>query len=220
MVDIVFPSNRHVFASTLEEMHRQRYRVLVEGAGWNIPGIKQGYDKDAFDTDETVYLLEIDPQSKDLLASVRFNPTTKPHMMTEVFRHQCEGDVPTGNTIWEGSRYVFEKARMDTETFARTRIIMGIAMTEFCLSQGIKQMTWLTHPTLYRGAQNWWNVRALGAPQYYDSDRAEYVAAISDMTMEARNKLRAVISEDGPVLFKREPLHLVTERPEPSPLAA
>lgn len=216
MVDIVFPNNRYIFASILGEMHRQRYRVLVEGAGWNIPGIEKGYDKDDFDTNDTVYLLEIDQHSKQLLASVRFNPTTKPHMMTDVFRHQCDGDVPAGDTIWEGSRYVFERSRMDAETFARTRIIMGIAMTEFCLSQGIKQMTWLTHPTFYAAAQKWWHVRALGPPQYYDSDRAEYVAAISDMTMEARDKLRAAIGEDGPVLFKREPLHF----DEHSPLAA
>lgn len=207
MVDIVTPRNRHIFAEYLEEMHRQRYRVLVEGAGWRIPDIEPGIDKDAFDTDRTIYLLEIDPVSRQLLASVRFNPTTGPHMMSEVFSHQCEvGGVPVAPDIWEGSRYVFEKARMDAETFARCRLIMGIAMTEFCLAHGISSMTWLTHAVLYQAAQKWWPTRALGTPKFYESDRAEYVAAISDMTVESLAGLRSAIGEDGPILFVRDPI--------------
>lgn len=221
MVDVVLPNNRHFYSEYLEEMHRQRYRVLVERAGWEIPGIEPGFDRDAFDTDQTIYLLEINPVNHELLASVRFNPTTQPHMMTDVFAHQCEFEgIPRSPDIWEGSRYVFEKSRMDDATFARCRIIMGIAMTEFCLSYGIRSMTWLTHGVLYKAAQKWWRTRPLGHPHYYQSDRAEYVAAITDMTFEAGQKLRRAIGEDGPVLFVRDPLIPDERSQKRSPLAA
>ena len=224
MVDIVTPENRCHYREHLDEMHRQRYRVFVESAGWDIPGVQTGYDKDAFDTDDTIYLLEIEPETNLLLASVRFNPTTKPHMMTEVFSDQCELlGIPTGEHIWEGSRYALERSRVSTEGFARLRIRMGIAMTEFCLQSDIRQMTWLTHKMLYGMALKRWPTAPLGLPKYFASDDATYIAAISDMTKEALAGLRASLPDEGQVTFAYLPLDALSgpvARAASRPLAA
>jgi N-acyl-L-homoserine lactone synthetase len=207
MVEIVTPKDRYLYGDYLEDMYRQRYRVLVEEAGWQIPGVKTDYDRDAFDNEDAVYLLEIDDQSRQLIASARFLPTDKPHMMSEVFAHHCEIEgVQRSPNIWEATRYVFERDRIAPDKFMRARFRMSIAMNEFCLNNQIASITWLTHNYFFQKACESWPTRALGEMQHYDSDGADYVASISDMTRETLSGLYAKLGEPGPVLFKRTPV--------------
>ncbi len=41
----------------LEEMHRIRHRIYVEGRGWKALRKSDGREVDEFDTDDAVYLL-------------------------------------------------------------------------------------------------------------------------------------------------------------------
>ena len=90
MAEIITPANRHLYSDLLEEMFKMRYRVAVGELGWNIPGIKAGYDKDAFDTEETIYIIVPSDCRTKVLGCTRLNPTTGPHMLTEVFEHYCD----------------------------------------------------------------------------------------------------------------------------------
>lgn len=212
MVQIITPDTRTHFELELAEMHERRYEVLVKGLNWRVPGARSGYDVDQFDTSQTIYLVEKHPESGQLIASVRFNPTTSPHMMSEVFADQCEfGGVPSGPNIWEASRYVLDRKRMDGDLFFRTRMRMGIAMTEFCLQSGIVAMTWLTHKMLYAAALKGWPTRPLGAPKFYEEDQAEYIAAISDITEDALQGFRDRLGSDEPVTLAMMPLGRVDQ---------
>lgn len=57
MFKIITPDNRGEYRDLIHAMHEMRYRIVVEEWGWHIPGIREGYDKDQFDTDATFYVL-------------------------------------------------------------------------------------------------------------------------------------------------------------------
>ena len=110
MFHIIKPEDREKNQALIDEMHRTRYDVVVKQWGWEIPGITDGYDKDQFDTDETVYVVVTDTSVGGVVASSRLNPTTSPHMLSELFAEYCElQDYPVGADVWECSRFVIDR---------------------------------------------------------------------------------------------------------------
>src|SRR5215475_4296205 len=104
MIHIVTTENKERYALWLDEMFAQRKRVFVDELGWALHH-EQGREIDAFDTDDAIYLLNIDEESGLLKASARLLPSTSPHLLNDVFPDLCEGDVPWGPNIWEASRF-------------------------------------------------------------------------------------------------------------------
>src|SRR3954468_782419 len=104
MIFIVDATNRMRFASDLLQMHRDRKAVFVDGLGWNIAVIDQ-FEIDRYDRDDTTYLLAKHDATGPVLASARFLPTIKPHLMIDLFRAACGGNAPCGPSIWEVSRF-------------------------------------------------------------------------------------------------------------------
>ena len=92
MAEVITRENRAYYSDLIEDMHKQRYNALFRphpvhpfGLGWDPSeaGIPEGYDKDDFDTDETIYLVERHPETGEILASIRYNPTMGPHLLIE-----------------------------------------------------------------------------------------------------------------------------------------
>ncbi|MEL7128281.1 MAG: acyl-homoserine-lactone synthase [Pseudomonadota bacterium] len=210
MVHIVHPEDRWLYTTYLEQMYRQRYRVAVEHYGWKLPNAENGYDKDQFDTDRTIYLLAIDETSKALIGSMRLNPTLEPHMMSEVFSDLCTFQgVPRSENIWEGSRLILDKTACPKEQFHHARIRLSAAMNEICLQMNISHVTWMTHKLLYTMALKRWPTKPLGTPTYFEDDDATYIAAISEMTEGALQGLRDSLPEGDRVSVTVAPLDLI-----------
>lgn len=202
MAHVVRPNDRWLYRAMIEAMHRQRYDIAVEQWGWKIPDVRFGYDKDEFDTDDTVYLLEICPATKQLIGSVRLNPTTKPHMMSEVFPDLCDiKGVPTGPDIWEGSRFILDHTVVPKEQFNYARIRLSAAMTNFCIQEDIASVTWMTHEHLYNMALKRWSTQPLGVPKYFEADQSTYIAAKSEMTVWALDGLRSSLPPGDTVMI-------------------
>ncbi|MEL6473251.1 MAG: acyl-homoserine-lactone synthase [Pseudomonadota bacterium] len=198
MVQIITRANRDQHASLLEDMYRHRYRILVEQMGWNIPGIEPGYDYDAFDTDRTIYLIETHPHTGKATASIRFNPTTAPHLMSEVFANQCEFQgVPVADDIWEVSRMVYDSDRMGGELFRRTRGLFLVAITEFAIQSGIRAISWVVRKSHYATLIQFWPTTPLGLPKYFAEDDAEYISAVSQMNEAALAGVRRRRGDDA-----------------------
>lgn len=201
MVEVVTKENAHLYADVLDDMHRMRYRVAVEEWGWRIPGIEPGYDKDAFDTDDTIYFLCLDASETRTLACGRLNPTTKPHLLSEVFASRCvEGDLPRSPTIFEFSRYIVDHRAMSKEDQAAVRARIPSAVNKFCLEAGITHLTILAYMSSYARTTKVWETRPLGLPQHFQQDDATYIAAISEMTEAGLQNLRKAFE-----LTDREP---------------
>lgn len=181
MFTTIRPHEHDANRDLLDEMFRMRYRIVVGEWGWNIPGIAKGYDKDQFDTDETVYII-VQNDAGAVVACSRMNPTMGPHMLSELFADYCDlQPYPVGPDVWECSRYVTDRAMMaDPVDDFRTRCRLGLGLTVFCLDNRISRLSWLTHQKFYNLVQRVWKTEPLGLPRREGDDWA-WIPAVSQI---------------------------------------
>jgi N-acyl-L-homoserine lactone synthetase len=209
MVDLITPDNRHIYQDLLHDMFQMRYRVVVEKWGWQIPGIRQGCDKDQFDTDDTVYLIETNSTRNRVTGCVRLNPTTRPHMMSTLFDSYCDLMAPsTGPEIWECSRYVVDRDALESrDQDLPTRRRLSIGVTEFCLSEGISQLCWYTNQAVYNLILRIWETTPLGLPTTYADTDEVYIPALSKIDEAALSRQLAWLDGDNqPVTYAYLPI--------------
>ena len=218
MAEVITRENRAYYSDLLEDMHKQRYNALFRphpvhpyGLGWDPSeaGIPEGYDKDDFDTDETIYLIERHPETGEILASIRYNPTMGPHLLSEVFPDHCKGGITRDPRVWEVSRLVYDFQRMSKEFFdSYVRPRFRAAQTQLCYNSGfIDAVTWLCPERMYNSTLGVWpNTVPLGLPKEH-SDAKSYVAARSEMDAIAIEVTTKGLEDAGldpaePVLFQ------------------
>ena len=86
----------------LAGMFRLRHDVFIKEKQWNIKSYN-GLEFDQFDTEETLYLVELD-EAGAVVATVRMNPTDRPTLFSEVFADMCHGGPPKCPKTWELTR--------------------------------------------------------------------------------------------------------------------
>ena len=184
MFKIITAGNRDAYSDVLDDMFRMRYRIVVEEWGWDIPGIRKGYDKDQFDTDETVYIVVL-ADNGEVVATSRMNPTTGPHMLSELFADYCDlQPYPVAADVWECSRFVTDRSLMtDPVEDFRIRCRLGLGLTVFCLDNGITRLSWLTHQKFYNLVQRVWKTEPLGLPKR-EGDNWAWIPAVSQIDKE------------------------------------
>jgi len=196
LVYFVIKPSTDISSEELEIMFRLRYKVTVEDWGWNIPTTKNGLDIDQFDTEFSTYILTYDDSDR-MVACSRLNPTTQPHLMSEIFAHHCEfSGVPVADDIIELSRFVVDKDHLTHNQQVQLYLQMCLAVTKYAVSQGVTQVTWLSEKSKYTKSVVVWKTRPLGLPHYYPDDGAEYIAAIMDTNDAAIARLMRFIKID------------------------
>ncbi|MBA3069153.1 MAG: hypothetical protein FP825_11810 [Hyphomonas sp.] len=188
MFKVITPANRRAYRSLLDDMHEMRYRVVVCEWGWDIPGVIVGYEADQFDTDETTYVI-VQNDAGEVVASSRLNPTTRPHMMSELFAAHCDLQPwPVGSDVWECSRFVTERSKLtDPVEDFRVRCRLGIGLTAHCIDKGVTRLSWLTHQKFYNLVQKVWKTEPLGLPRRDDGDWA-WIPAMSWIDLETLDR--------------------------------
>lgn len=207
---VIDDRNRVDHAEWLNKMYQLRYRVFVEQMGWDLPCGKSGYERDQFDTEHTRYLLMVDDDSGALLASGRFNPTQRPHLMSEVFPHQCNiSGVPKGEHIWEYTRYVFDFEAIGKDRFRDVRASFGVAQTELAILTGMTEISWLSTQEIYGHLIQFWPSEPLGTPIYYPKEDSFYIAALSNIGDEALQRMQTRLGRYDRLLTNCIPQHLL-----------
>ena len=204
MMELVTAVNRHAYGAELEEMYRMRFRSAME-MGWTLPDARDGRDKDQFDRDDTVYVLEFDDDRR-VIGCGRVNPTTKPTLLSEVFPEYCEAGVPNDPAIHEYSRCMLSLEDLGPRRFVRVRARINVAVNEYCLAVGIPKVAMLTYKRHYPLITRNWRTRPLGLPRECPDDQATYIACVSDMTVVGLECLKKSQFVSGPVLSS-EALH-------------
>jgi len=191
MFHIIGPAQHESCSAILDDMYRKRYDVVVKQWGWDIPGIRDGYDKDQFDTDETVYIVVTDGD-KGVVASTRLNPTTSPHMLSELFSDYCNlQQFPVADNIWECSRYVINRSFYNDPLLEfRIRARLGIGITQHCVEENITHLSWLTHQRFYNVAQRVWETEPLGLPRRDTADGWAWIPAVSKIDASTLQRQR------------------------------
>jgi acyl-homoserine lactone synthase len=192
VIEVITPGHHHLHAPLIEAMFRMRYRALIERCGWCVPGLAGARDRDAFDTGDTVYIVDRLPGTEDVVACARLNPTVKPHMLSELFARYCDlQGVPTGETIYEASRIAIDAGRF--EKCERMEVLSRLesAATVYALRNGIELVTSFISEKVYLHNIQLWSTRPLGLPAYFEDDDRTYIPAISVMDEAALHRIEA-----------------------------
>lgn len=170
----VTPANRPRYADQLDQMFRQRHALFVEKKGWHELRREDGRDIDAYDADETVYILVMG-DAGEVFASARLNPTWSRHQLEvgSFFRTAyTQHPVPCGPKAWECSRLIGGDGRLGrehvTESFGRLMVAVG----EFCRRRGVTEIISILETAAVTQFQTQgYRCEPLGLPVRFDTDK-------------------------------------------------
>jgi acyl-homoserine lactone synthase len=182
----------------IERHFNLRHAIFVEERKWEALRKADGREIDAYDNDDTIYLLAL--EDRRVVGGHRLYPTTKPSMMSEAFPHLAAiRGCPADPLIWEWSRYFIVRERRD----GMLNLQLMAAVQEFCLAHGVAQVSAVM--------ETWWLPRfhdagfvvtPLGLPVLVEG--AWTMAATIDIRREtldalhARIGMPAVLHQEGP----------------------
>ena len=88
----------------LRQMFEARKRVFVDLLKWDVPVLDGRFELDEFDDEQANYIIVADREGNHL-GSARLLPTTRPHILGDLFPELCAGPVPAGPDIFEITRF-------------------------------------------------------------------------------------------------------------------
>lgn len=199
-VHVICPSPSISHYAKLKEMFRQRYQVFVEILGWDIPGVdhKSRLEMDAFDTDETVYLIVM--RSEEVVGASRMRPTTISNMMADVFPELCTASPPKERNTWEWSRGHVKPSEPHQ---IRSIILDHIFVSgyEFAFNLGIEALTaQINASDLPRWLTRGLAIDILGPKVSYDGS-AELLAIRHHINSSTLSRVRQQVGIEAQTLF-------------------
>lgn len=177
MIHVVTQTNRRLYTDLLQEMHRLRKVHFVEERGWSAMTVRDGGEYDAYDDEQTLYLLAVE-QGGAISCSMRMRPALTGSILADVFPHLiAEDEAPVAQAdIWEISRYFASGAARGRGGFQR-RAEIRLASLEVALQHGVKRLVGMIDiemlPPMLNGSG--WRVRPLGLPAPYDEGVAQAI---------------------------------------------
>jgi len=164
-IHVITRDNRPFYADHLQTYFRLRHEIFVGERGWEALRRPDGRDVDAYDNDNTIYLLAIDGDR--VVGGQRLYPTVLPHMISEVFPHLATRGVPRASTVFEWTRYFVVKERR----MGRTDCRLLAGLQEFCFAEGITEVTAVVEMWwLPRWQQSGFHVRPIGLPAMVEGE--------------------------------------------------
>jgi N-acyl-L-homoserine lactone synthetase len=143
-----------------------RKSVFVDRLKWDVPVVDGRYEVDAFDDEHAVYLIATRPGTSEHLGSVRLLPTTRRHILGDLFPMLVDGDVPRGPDVFEVTRLCTSPLLADWEAHNAIREQLATALIEYALTVGITRYTMMTHMAyLSQLLATGWDVEPLGLPR-------------------------------------------------------
>jgi len=159
-IHVITSENRDIYEDVLEQYYRLRHEIFVGERGWRALERPDGRDIDAYDDEHAVYLLAID--AGRVVGGQRLRPTTRPHMLADVFAHLVQRTLPRRPDVLEWTRYFVVRERR----FGRTDLRLLAAVQAYCLEEGISELTAVVEAWwLPRWEQAGFRTRPLGLPQ-------------------------------------------------------
>jgi N-acyl-L-homoserine lactone synthetase len=182
--------------AVMRAMFEARKRVFVDLLGWDLPVLANRFEIDQYDDQHARYLILADTDQNHL-ASARLLPTTRQHILGDLFSELCDAPPPTGPGTWEITRFCLDRSLRAPER-RRWRDALVTALAHYALDHGI---------TTYTGVaeQGWldqilafgWHAEPLGLPRTIDG-----------MTLGA---LRIEITPETPSLLAAKGIHAPAE---------
>lgn len=182
MFRVILPQDRFRHRGLITEMFDLRSRARDAGTRWDRAMGPAGVFEDRYDTRNTVYVVVVEHGLVE--ACARLNPTTRPHMLSEVDPAFCNlQPLPSGGDVWECSRVtVAPEAGADRLRLYTLRCHLGIGITTCCFDQKIRRLSWLTQQKFYNAMAGIYRTEPLGLPRR-TPDGVAWIAGVSDVEL-------------------------------------
>lgn len=196
MIHIVTAENIGAYQYEMEQAYRLRHNVFVDEMGWEDLRKPDGREIDQFDDGRALHMLYI--ENDRVLGYQRMLPSMRPHLLTEVLPHLCEGDFPVGPHIWEWTRYCVTREHRDRgRILSPAGNLLLSSIVEWGLASGVGKIIIEMNPLwLLRLVQLNFRVTPLGLPQQIGKDSIIAVTAAFDRrTLQKLQEMRGNIAQ-------------------------
>lgn len=151
-------------AAALRAMFAARKAVFVDLLKWDVPVLAGRFEIDQFDDRHATYLVLTDGDGGHL-ASARLLPTTRPHILGDLFPHLCADAAPRDSAIYEITRFCLDR-RLDARARRAARDTLVTALVEHALAHGITAYTAIAEMGWFQQILAFgWRCMPLGLPQ-------------------------------------------------------
>jgi acyl homoserine lactone synthase len=154
MIRLFQGRDRNQFPREADAMYRLRARQFRERLNWSVK-VVDGWEIDEYDEMNPLYLVSLDNATGEIRGSLRFLPTTGPHMMQgslgKLFDDPFEAESPL---IWECSRFSIEPTmhhgRISGSALRETTFELMHGGCEVAMKAGISQILGVFDPFMLR----------------------------------------------------------------------
>lgn len=216
-VHVVRHDNSILYSAELEQYFRGRYQVCVRERGWKELERPDGRDIDQFDTPDSIHLLAID--GNQVAGGIRFNPSTGPTLLSEVFPHLSLTPLIGSPDVYEITRLWVAKEKRGRSAHPTIESLLMAASVEFALALGLRKIWSMCEPwRITRNLNMGWTVRPLGAPR--EINGLTCLAIEKDVSEAIWIQICLTQSVPGPVLVWKNTARPFYKLPELVPAAA
>lgn len=152
------------FPELFDEAFRLRHKTFVEEMGWEAIRKPDGRERDQFDHDEAVHFMMLD--GGKLASYSRLIPTTRPHLLSDIYPQLAPRGYPKGDHVWEWTRWTtaWPYRRQGLWSFEGGAMLHSVA--QYAMQSGIRELSLQGHPTwITRFLQVGYMPRPLGIPE-------------------------------------------------------
>lgn len=148
-------------------MFEDRRLLFVDTMGWNVTVSHGRFEIDQFDGPDAIYIADLGDGGHHR-GSMRLLPSTRPHILGDLFAALCDGVVPRAPDIFEITRLCLP-SRLGAEQRLRVRNRLITAMVDHALGEGIRTLTGVVRPGFREAVLAMgWEASPLGAIQTID----------------------------------------------------
>lgn len=167
MYQVFHSTPRGVPDHVLRAMFVARKRVFVDLLKWDVPVLDGRFEIDQFDDDRAIYLVLSD-HSGAHLGSARLLPTTRPHILGNLFACLCEGITPRGDDIYEITRFCLDRS-LNARDRRIVRDTLVTAIVDHALHHDIRTFTAIAEMGWFQQILAFgWQCSPLGMPRSHD----------------------------------------------------
>jgi len=163
MSDVNLVVQRAPEDEALRSMFVARKEVFVDLLKWDLPTIEDAFEVDQFDDPHAQYLILLGEGGQHK-ASARLLPTTRPHILSDLYPQLSESPVPKGDEIFEITRFCLDRNQNAVERrSSRNQLVTAIA--EHAIRSGIRMYSGVAEFAWFQQIRAFgWDCVQLGPP--------------------------------------------------------
>ena len=159
----------------LRGMFTARKSVFVDLLKWDVPVLADLYEIDQFDGEHASYLV-LTGEDDAHMASARLLPTTRAHILGDIFPELCDEPAPRGEAILEITRFCLDRS-LNARDRRVVRDALVNAIVDHALAHNITTFTAIAEMGWYSQILSFgWHCTPLGLPH---SDGSKTIAALA-----------------------------------------